>query len=148
METQQVIDNLISMKTEIEFESDDTKKMKRIKIDTINEAIKALKKQMEIYLGGKKVTNKQLERGVELKTLKDGLWRRKEHLEKMKEICFENMDIAKKVTHTFTIKLMLNDGGDSDAVEVSARAAYRGICSDIETIEKEIEKLNKEFSNL
>lgn len=47
METQQVIDNLISMKTEIEFESDDTKKMKRIKIDTINEAIKALKKQME-----------------------------------------------------------------------------------------------------
>ena len=77
METQQVIDNLISMKTEIEFESDDTKKMKRIKIDTINEAIKALKKQMEIYLGGKKVTNKQLERGVELKTLKDGLWRKK-----------------------------------------------------------------------
>lgn len=51
METQQVIDNLISMKTEIEFESDDTKQMKRIKIDTINEAIKALKKQMEIYLG-------------------------------------------------------------------------------------------------
>ena len=77
METQQVIDNLVSMKTEIEFESDDTKKMKRIKIDTINEAIKALKKQMEIYLGGKKVTNKQLERGVELKTLKDGLWRKK-----------------------------------------------------------------------
>lgn len=30
METQQVIDNLISMKTEIEFESDDTKQMKRI----------------------------------------------------------------------------------------------------------------------
>ena len=49
METQQVIDNLISMKTEIEFESDDTKQMKRIKIDTINEAIKALKNQMEIY---------------------------------------------------------------------------------------------------
>ena len=49
----------------------------------------------EIYLGGKKVTNKQLERGVELKTLKDGLWRKKEHLEKIKVICFENMDIAK-----------------------------------------------------
>lgn len=47
METQKAIDNLISMKTEIEFESDDTKQMKRIKIDTINEVIKALKKQME-----------------------------------------------------------------------------------------------------
>ncbi len=47
METQKAIDNLISMKAEIEYESDDTKQMKRIKIDTINEAIKALKKQLE-----------------------------------------------------------------------------------------------------
>ncbi|MDE6365172.1 MAG: hypothetical protein K2L86_13080 [Lachnospiraceae bacterium] len=94
------------------------------------------------------MTNKQLERGVELKSLKDDLWRKKEHLEKMKALCFENMDIAKKITHIFTIKSMQNDGGDSDVIEVSARAAYRGICSDIETIEKEIDKLNKEFSNL
>ena len=94
------------------------------------------------------MTNKQLERGVELKTLKDGLWRRKEHLEKIKVICFENMDIAKKVTHTFTIRSMQRNGRDSDVVEVSAHAAYRGICSDIETIEKKIEKLNKEFSDL
>lgn len=94
------------------------------------------------------MTNKQLERGVELKSLKDGLWRKKEHLEKMKALCFENMDIAKKITHTFTIKSMQNDGGDSDVVEVSARAVYGGICSDIEIIEKEIDKLNKEFSDL
>ena len=94
------------------------------------------------------MTNKQLDRGVELKTLKDGLWRRKEHLEEMKALCFENMDIAKKITHTFTIKAMNNEKWDSDVVEVSARAAYRGICSDIETIEKEIDKLNKEFSDL
>lgn len=94
------------------------------------------------------MTKKQLERGVELKTLKDGLWRKKEHLERMRDLCFENMDIAKKNTHTFTIKSMRNDGGDSDVVEVSARAAYRGICSDIETIDKEIDKLNKEFSDL
>lgn len=94
------------------------------------------------------MTNKQLERGVELKTLKDGLWRKKEQLEKMKALCFENMDIAKKTTHTFTVNSMENGGGDRDVVEVSARAAYRGICSDIETIEKEIDKLNKEFSDL
>lgn len=94
------------------------------------------------------MTNKQLERGVVLKTLKDGLLRKKEHLEKMKALCFENMDIAKKITHTFTIRSMEYDGGNSDVVEVSARAAYHGICSDIETIEKEIDKLNKEFSNL
>lgn len=122
------------------------------------------------------MTNKQLERGIELRTLKDFLLRKKEHLEKMKALCFENMDIekkiahtytiksmdlgkiralyfenmdiAKKTTHTFTVDSMENDGGDSDVVEVLARAAYRGICSDIETIEKEIDKLNKEFSNL
>ncbi len=51
------------------------------------------------------MTNKQLERGVELKTLKDGLWKRKEQLEKMKALCFENMDITKKVAHTFIIKI-------------------------------------------
>ena len=94
------------------------------------------------------MTKKQLERGVELKSLQDGLWRKKEHLEKMKALCFENMDIAKRVDYTFTIRSMREDGGDSDAVEVSARAAYHGICSDIETIEKEIDKLNKEFSDL
>lgn len=43
---------------------------------------------------------------------------------------------------------MQRNGRDSDVVEVSAHAAYRGICSDIETIEKKIEKLNKEFSDL
>ncbi|MEZ3493890.1 MAG: hypothetical protein K1W38_16755 [Lachnospiraceae bacterium] len=94
------------------------------------------------------MTNKQLERGVELKTLKDGLWRKKEHLEKMKEICFENMDIAKKITHTFTIKAMNNEKWDGDIVEVSAHAAYHGICSDIKEIENELEKLNKEFTDL
>ena len=94
------------------------------------------------------MTNKQLERGVELKTLKDGLWRKKEQLEKMKALCFENMDITKKVAHTFIIKSIQQNGGGGDVVEVSARAAYRGICSDIETIEKEIDKLNKEFSDL
>ena len=41
MEIQKAIDNLISMKVEIEYESNDTKQMKRIKCDTINEAIKA-----------------------------------------------------------------------------------------------------------
>ena len=94
------------------------------------------------------MTNKQLERGVELKTLKDGLWRRKEQLEKMKALCFENMDIAKKITHTFTIKAMNNEKWDSDIVEVSTHAAYHGICSDIKEIENELEKLNKEFTDL
>lgn len=46
MDTQKAIDNLISMKVEIKYESNDTKQMKRIKIETINEAIKALKKQI------------------------------------------------------------------------------------------------------
>lgn len=63
---------------------------------------------------------------------------KKEHLEKMKEVCFENMDIAKKITHTFTIKAMNNETWDSDVVEVSAHAAYHGICSDIKEIENEL----------
>ncbi len=94
------------------------------------------------------MTNKQLERGVELKALEDSLWRKKEHLEKMKEVCFENMDIAKKITHTFTIKAMNNETWDSDVVEVSAHAAYHGICSDIKEIENELKKLDKEFTDL
>ena len=65
------------------------------------------------------MTNEQLERGGELKTLKDGLWRRKEHLEEMKALCFENMDIAKKITHTFTIKAMNNEKWDSASLTIS-----------------------------
>lgn len=66
----------------------------------------------------------------------------------MKALCCENMDIAKKVTHTFTIKAMDNEKWDSDIVEVSAHAAYHGICSDIKEIENELEKLDKEFTDL
>lgn len=41
-----------------------------------------------------------------------------------------------------------NDSGDSDMLEVTANAAYLGVCSDIKEIENELEKLNKEFTDL
>ena len=43
MTVNKALDNIISMKTEIEYESSDTRQMKRIKCDSLNIAIKALK---------------------------------------------------------------------------------------------------------
>lgn len=42
MTEQKAIDNLVSMKVEIEYETNDTKQMKRIKCETIKTAISAL----------------------------------------------------------------------------------------------------------
>ncbi|MDE7436778.1 MAG: hypothetical protein K2N01_13295 [Lachnospiraceae bacterium] len=42
MTENKALDNIISMKTEIEYESSDAKQMKRIKCDSLNVAIKAL----------------------------------------------------------------------------------------------------------
>lgn len=46
MDKKMALANLISMKTEIEFESSDTDEMKRIKCDSLNEAIASLKKDV------------------------------------------------------------------------------------------------------
>ena len=43
MTVNKALDNIISMKTENEYESSDTRQMKRIKCDSLNIAIKALK---------------------------------------------------------------------------------------------------------
>lgn len=45
MDSQLAISNLIFMKTEIKYESDEPESIKKVKSDTISEAIKALKKQ-------------------------------------------------------------------------------------------------------
>ena len=94
------------------------------------------------------MTRKQLKRGKELEDLMDRLWSKKKRLEELKALCSENVDIAKKTTHVFCIKTFGNDSGDSDMLEVTANAAYLGVCSDIKEIENELEKLDKEFTDL
>lgn len=94
------------------------------------------------------MTRQQLERGKELEDLTNRLWTKKKRLEELKALCFENMDIAKKTTHMFCIKTFENDSGDSDMFEVTADAAYLGVCRDIKEIEDELRKLDKEFKDL
>lgn len=94
------------------------------------------------------MTNKQLERGIELKSLIDNLLEKKERLERIRDICFENMDIAKENTHFFSIESIREDGWEKDSVEISAHAAYWGLCKDIEKINEERERLRKEYSDL
>ncbi len=92
------------------------------------------------------MTKKQLEQGTALKNSIDELQNKKERLEGMKRLCLENMDIAKEGTHEFYIK-SINES-DYDVIEISAHAAYLGVRKDVETIEKELEALNKEFAAL
>ncbi len=94
------------------------------------------------------MTREQLERGKELVYLMDSLWSKKKRLEELKALCFENMDIEKKTTHVFCIKVFRNDSGESDMFEVTANAAYSGICRDMNEIEDELRELDKEFSDL
>lgn len=94
------------------------------------------------------MTEKQLQRGSELQYLMGALEKKRNRLEALKALCFENMDIAKKTTHTFCIKAFKNDDGDSDMFEVTANASYLGVCRDIKEIEDELRKLDKEFSDL
>lgn len=58
------------------------------------------------------------------------------------------MDIAKKTTHTFCVKTIKNDDGIFDMFDVTANAAYLGVCRDIKEIEDELRKLDKEFTDL
>ena len=87
------------------------------------------------------MTSKQLKRGKELEDLMDRLWSKKKMLEELKSLCSENKDIAKKTTHAFCIKAFRNDSGESDMFEVTANAAYLGVCRDIKEIEDELKKI-------
>lgn len=94
------------------------------------------------------MTKRELERGIELQRSIDGLWRKREELESMQKLCFENMDIGKRSTHNFALKADKNDGGRGGVVIVSAKAAYSAVCEDIRAIEKELAGLEKELSDL
>ena len=94
------------------------------------------------------MTEKALERGVELKGTIDSLRKRREKLKSMKALCSENMDIAKSKTHNFELDASKKEGGRSETITLSAGAAYAAICKDIKEAEKELEKLRKEFSDL
>lgn len=94
------------------------------------------------------MTEKALERGIELKGTMDSLWKRREKLKSMKALCSENMDIAKSKTHRFDLDASKKEGGRNETVTLSAGAAYAAICKDIEKTEEELEKLQKEFSDL
>lgn len=94
------------------------------------------------------MTEKILEQGVKLQHSIDALWKTRKRLDEMKKLCSENMNIAKRSTHSFTIKATSNDGGSTEVIEVSAKAAYMAIFEDLEKIEKNLKELTKEFSDL
>ncbi len=94
------------------------------------------------------MTKKQLERGKELDDLMNRLWAKKERLESEKVLCAENMDIAKKNTHSFYVRSIKKDGTNDNMIEITAHAVYCGICQDIKEIENELKKLDKEFTEL
>ena len=95
------------------------------------------------------MTKQQLERANELRHAIDTLYGQLEDLETMQKLCWEDADIAKEALHTYYIRAVdINRASNRTAIEVSAIGAYRAISRDIDDIEKEIEKLNKEFSNL
>lgn len=58
------------------------------------------------------MTEKALERGIELKGTMDSLWKRREKLKSMKALCSEDMDIAKSKTHRFDLDASKKRGGD------------------------------------
>ncbi len=58
------------------------------------------------------MTEKALERGIELKGTMDSLWKRREKLKSMKALCSEDMDIAKSKTHRFDLDASKKGGGD------------------------------------
>lgn len=88
------------------------------------------------------MTEKILEQGVELQRSINTL------RQTQKNLCLENMSIEKRKTHSFTIKATSNDGGSTEVIEVSAKAAYMAIFEDLEKIEKNLKELTKEFSDL
>lgn len=94
------------------------------------------------------MTKKELARGVELQRTIDGLYEMDMLLEEMEKLCFENMDIGKSATHRFVLKAIKKQGGCDTDIEVSAIAAYSAVCKDRNTINAELEKLNKEFKDL
>lgn len=94
------------------------------------------------------MTRKQLERGIELEDLMDRLRNKKKKLEEIKDLCFENMDIAKKVTHSFYVRTIGKNGMNDNMIEVTAHAVYCGVYQDIKEIEDELRILDKEFKDL
>lgn len=94
------------------------------------------------------MTKKELARGVELRRTIDGLYEMNTRLKEMEKLCFENMNIAKSVTHRFVLKAIKKQGGCDTDIEVSANAAYSAVCKDRNAINAELEKLNKEFEDL
>ena len=94
------------------------------------------------------MTKQKLERGMELQRLIDRLCRDKEDLEKIKNLLFEDMGRAKGSTHIYWLKADEKEGTRSSCTELSAKAAYSAVCMNIEDIDKELEQIRKEFSDL
>lgn len=95
------------------------------------------------------MTEKELQRGNELKKMMDSLDEKLKELEKMEKLCFENMDIAKRTTYDFSVTAVdVERGGRDMYVCVTPKAAYRAVCEDIKDIKKQIEILDKQFSEL
>ena len=95
------------------------------------------------------MTRQQLERANELRHAIDTLRGQLKDLETMQKLCWEDADIAQETLHTYYIRASaINGSGNNTSIEVSAIGAYRAVSRDIDDIEKEIEKLSKEFSDL
>lgn len=92
------------------------------------------------------MTENELQRGNELKKMMDSLDKK---LEKMEKLCSENMDIAKQITHDFSVTAVDAERGGKDVYAcVTPKAAYRAVCEDIKDIKKQIDILDKQFAEL
>lgn len=95
------------------------------------------------------MTKNELQRGNELKRMIDSLREKKKKLEEMEKLCRENMDIAKRSTHDFSVTAIDTERGGKDVyVCVTAKAAYKAVYQDIKDIDEQIVILNKQFAEL
>lgn len=94
------------------------------------------------------MTKQELERGMELQRRISSLYQAKEDLEQRKTLLFEDMNRTKDSAYIYWLKSDAKEGTDGGCVELSAKAAYSAVCTDIADIDKELEQIKKEFSDL
>ncbi|MCX4379730.1 MAG: hypothetical protein OSJ61_26855 [Lachnospiraceae bacterium] len=94
------------------------------------------------------MTKQKLERGMELQRQISRLCQSKEDLEQEKDRLLEDMNRIKGSNYVYWLKADAKEGKGGKCVGLSAKAAYSAVCTDIADIDKELEQIRKEFSDL
>lgn len=94
------------------------------------------------------MTKQKLERGMELQRQIDRLYQAKEELKQTEKLLYEDMGGAKKSAYTYWLRADEKTGAGGRCIELSVKAAYSAVCVDIADIDKELERIKSEFSDL